>query len=518
LQRAATQAKAPTNLSPVVSEVLSAPGRPLDAATRGFMEPRFGHDFSQVRVHTDAQAADAARAVNALAYTVDRDIVFGKGQYSPQTIDGQKLLAHELTHVVQQAQTNPSAGLGMDGAHEQAAEAASAAIASAGSRIAVEHVPVRGLARQAKDYEATKKEVLEELNRAMPVAILGILDGLDQGTRDRLNADPQISGAIAALPPNARSIVVRHLLAGPNIGKTATPAATPTAMSAATPIGRADFEKVMKSRYGVKSIRDGTFQDQAFGTMKLADWKGWSVSPSSPVYGLILEAFASLEKTFGGLPPVNEIVFFDAEYHRDDNGGPVRDTSTGASYQSGLMVIYSAVQTGNQMFNLQGVFDSPNQAQSVRRNIVHELGHGIAETALTQKTNEPPGADPDLFKEYRLAVGWKDEKLYDIQENAVKAAFKNNTEPPAQFQIVQGNVDTKPWKELPLTKYMVVNSAEDFAEAIMAYVNEPERLKKHSPARYTFIDTHKSRWVASGHTGQGGPTPRVLKPSKPATN
>jgi len=86
----------------IVDEVLNSAGQPLDAPIRAFMEPRFGHDFGQARIHTDAKAADSARAVNALAYTVGRDIVFGDGQYAPHTSAGQKLLAHELTHVAQQ--------------------------------------------------------------------------------------------------------------------------------------------------------------------------------------------------------------------------------------------------------------------------------------------------------------------------------------------------------------------------------------------------------------------------------
>src|SRR6266699_2959863 len=102
LQRAAVSS-APSNAVPsIVHDVLNSPGRLLDAGTRAFMEPGFGHDFSQVRVHTDARAAESAQAVNALAYTVGRDVVFGTGQYSPETIEGKKLVAHELTHVVQQ--------------------------------------------------------------------------------------------------------------------------------------------------------------------------------------------------------------------------------------------------------------------------------------------------------------------------------------------------------------------------------------------------------------------------------
>ncbi len=159
LQRRAVRSDAPVSVPPIVHEVLRSPGRPLDPATRAFMEPRFGHDFSRVplqnatpriaqssltvgpvndrfeheadrvaetvmegpvlntsietgtqvghdfshvRVHTDARAAESARAVNARAYTVGRDVVFGARQYAPGTIAGEKLIAHELAHVVQQ--------------------------------------------------------------------------------------------------------------------------------------------------------------------------------------------------------------------------------------------------------------------------------------------------------------------------------------------------------------------------------------------------------------------------------
>jgi hypothetical protein len=143
---------------PIVHEVLRSPGRPLDPEARAFMEPRFGHDFthvsahgraarpaseglavsrpddelehaasrsvekimqpsepslpattgpdfSRVQIHSDSRAAESARAVDALAYTVGEDIVFGAGRYAPGSSDGRRLLAHELTHVVQQRST-----------------------------------------------------------------------------------------------------------------------------------------------------------------------------------------------------------------------------------------------------------------------------------------------------------------------------------------------------------------------------------------------------------------------------
>ena len=85
-----------------VHELLRSPGQPLGTAERHFFEPRFGHDFSQVRVHTNALAGESARAVYARAYTVGGNIAFAEGQYSPSTAEGKRLLAHELTHVVQQ--------------------------------------------------------------------------------------------------------------------------------------------------------------------------------------------------------------------------------------------------------------------------------------------------------------------------------------------------------------------------------------------------------------------------------
>jgi len=153
LQRSALNRTAVHGVPPIVHEVLRSPGQPLDAATRAYFEPRFGnsfhatpvrmsskgsgralsiapantfyereadawaeriasgargvplkgmHDFSGVRVHTDAKAAESARRVNARAYTVGSDIVFARGQFNPGSAAGNRLLAHELTHVLQQ--------------------------------------------------------------------------------------------------------------------------------------------------------------------------------------------------------------------------------------------------------------------------------------------------------------------------------------------------------------------------------------------------------------------------------
>jgi len=97
--------------SPLVRDALRSGGRPLDSSTREFMESRFNYDFSHVRIHADRRAAASARSINALAYTVGRDVVFGRGQFSPYKSEGRKLLAHELAHVVQQSETTNGAAV-----------------------------------------------------------------------------------------------------------------------------------------------------------------------------------------------------------------------------------------------------------------------------------------------------------------------------------------------------------------------------------------------------------------------
>jgi hypothetical protein len=106
LQRSPINRAQITNVPDVVEEVLRSSGQPLDNETRTLMEPRLGHDFSHVRVHTDAKAVESAQAVNALAYTVGNNVIFGDGHYSPQSQEGLGLLAHELTHVIQQGRTS----------------------------------------------------------------------------------------------------------------------------------------------------------------------------------------------------------------------------------------------------------------------------------------------------------------------------------------------------------------------------------------------------------------------------
>ncbi len=123
---------APVEVPSIVHDVLRAPGQPLDGESQNFMEARFGYDFSGVRVHADQQAQRSADATNAEAYTVGQDIVFASGRYAPQSPAGRQLLAHELTHVVQQGSA-PSSGpitMGKSDDYEANADRSAAQVAS----------------------------------------------------------------------------------------------------------------------------------------------------------------------------------------------------------------------------------------------------------------------------------------------------------------------------------------------------------------------------------------------------
>lgn len=154
LQREAA-GPAPETVPPIVHEVLRSPGQPLDAATRAFMEPRFGHDFSRVRVHTDAKAAESARAVNALAYTVGNSLVFGARLYAMETSAGRRLLAHELAHVVQQRAGGNRGDSPDSPVMEQEAERVAWGARLGGGRVTVSGAALVGLACLPRSFRSS---------------------------------------------------------------------------------------------------------------------------------------------------------------------------------------------------------------------------------------------------------------------------------------------------------------------------------------------------------------------------
>jgi len=144
-------------------------GEPLPDAVRALLEPSFGFDFSNVRVHVDAGAAEA---VAARAYTIGRDIVFGAGEYAPGTSEGRRLLAHELAHVVQQQVSQGSVSRGVSAAgdaSEREADVAADAVMSGERVAAFNHSSVAGLQRQTRLDAAAQAFVTLAQNQSIPI-------------------------------------------------------------------------------------------------------------------------------------------------------------------------------------------------------------------------------------------------------------------------------------------------------------------------------------------------------------
>lgn len=141
----------PTADSPIAHNKTTSWGQPLDAATRRFFEAGFGHDFGRVRVHTDTEAAESVKFLNARAYTVGVDVFFGPGQYAPKEDWGRELLAHELVHVVQQganeAGTQRSVFHDDHGAEREAKQLAT--LAANGARVSVGGRALMGTVQRA---------------------------------------------------------------------------------------------------------------------------------------------------------------------------------------------------------------------------------------------------------------------------------------------------------------------------------------------------------------------------------
>lgn len=163
---------------PIVHEVLDAPGQPIDELTRRNMETRFVHDFSQVRLHTDADAAASAAAVGAAAYTVGRHVVFGPNQFDPATGSGRTLLAHELAHVAQQSPAPPPTGAPLrindphDASEHHARTAAARAVAGLAPVAAPIPAPARPTLQRDLGSNAPPTQSRSDPNAIIPIADL----------------------------------------------------------------------------------------------------------------------------------------------------------------------------------------------------------------------------------------------------------------------------------------------------------------------------------------------------------
>jgi hypothetical protein len=296
------------------------------------------------------------------------------------------------------------------------------------------------------------------------------------------------------------------------------PAAQPqTTVTPATVTTRADFERVAARRYGVATVRTGTQAEQETaltpngGTttpIRIPNWQSWE--PQGEDFQRILDAFDDVAGAFGGVPPVREIVFYDMSYGANQAGVVTARPRDGASYGAGQLTIYRAATTmdagipvGRSVASGQypnapvvsiGSAGSspgapvpwPDHAENVRRVIVHELGHGLAEAGnAAQSVANPSGSGHPMTDEFAREVGWVGNRLMNLGPNGA----------PTAQEITPDHWNDPAWTEQPVSRYAVAGGlAEDFAESVMAYVRQPNVLLARSPRRYRFIDQRKSQW------------------------
>lgn len=302
--------------------------------------------------------------------------------------------------------------------------------------------------------------------------------------------------------------------AGPFFGPAPQPAATSTPATVTT---RADFERVAARRYGVGTVRTGTQAEQEAaltpngGTtapIHIPNWQPWE--PQGLDFQHILDAFDDVAGAFGGIPPVREIVFYEMNYEASRAGVVTARPGDGASYGAGQLTIYRAATTMNAgipvgrsvasgqypnapLIGIASVGSSPGapvplpgHAENVRRVIVHELGHGLAEAGnAAQAVANPTGSGHQMTDEFAQEVGWRGGRLMDL----------GPTGAPTAQEITPDRWNDPAWTEQPVSRYAVAGGVgEDFAETVMAYVRQPNALLARSPRRFRFFDQRKAQW------------------------
>lgn len=434
---------------PTVARVLQTPGRALDAQTRIPLENHLGHDLAHVRIHTDGQAAGAAAALHANAFTIGAHVSFAEGRYAPGSEGGRRLLAHELAHVVQQS-------------------------------------PGRSA--------------------------------------------PFVSGAQAEREADAVSLHGRAPLSARPTSMHLQPAPAATGMS------REDLARKLKGIYGhdiTIEVGDKARQTKELGgpaaKRKLPDdWKAWDPGANAPIYDEILGAFEDFGREVGGVPNIKGIVFYDVRYLYDKDDNVIADPNAGAEImrKKGIINVYRAslfetpAAEGTSTIHSAGIPTPtrrskagrkglapvvfPPRAESQRRTIAHELGHGVERASGS-------------LAEFEKAVGWVDvdgdKRLYDIQAKGVKRAIAKAAEPPASARITKADWSSGKHLEQPFSEYAVSDPAEDYAESISAWIYSRSVLEVRSPARFKFFnDAEKRKGWLPGLVAPGGATGTTTTP------
>jgi len=273
---------------------------------------------------------------------------------------------------------------------------------------------------------------------------------------------------------------------------------------------RSTFDSMMQSHFGINRVFNGTQSDQerylrsASGNSSLifapASWTDWNPGADSEIYAHIVNALRAFTETFGGIPSVIEIGFFDVRYAYDHaTSSVVLETNAAAAYGGGTLLVYRIASSVAKKLpsarsdTAAAPLPMPSRQETITRIITHELGHGMVEIGLTPTGATASGGsapDPQLMNDYKTAVGWSSgsaPRLYDIGVPAVRTVIEAGGIPDTRYLITRANWNQPNWVEQPVSAYMTTHPSEDFPEAVMTFVASPELLRSRSPRRFQFI-------------------------------
>jgi len=429
----------------------------LPASTKSFMESRFGTDFSSVKIHTDNQAIQMSQELNAQAFTVGSDIYFNEGKYSPESDNGKHLLAHELTHVLQQNQKGPAPN----------GNRPTLVIGQKNSNILLAKVVPEQIAESGKESNA-----IPFIQRA-PAPFTSQTSAPSFAPFTSQTSSPSL---ISSRPR------VRYRPTGS--------------------ISRTEFDNYVRSHFGVSDVHTGTQPEQerritrlGVPTPTIPTWQTWDPGSTSDDYAHIINGIEDMVDALGAIPQITTILFFETYYEPNaitGIGTAIRDI--GATFGGGQLVIFEAFHgTTNPAIGRSTAHGTPrrpnNRADNIRYIMIHELGHGVAEAGSNR--------GPEMFNLYNQTVGWLGHPLtlYDIQQPAVQDAIRNNTPLPAAHIITASRWNDPTVMEQPMSEYAVSDGpGEDFAESMAAYVTNPIALLARSPSRHQFFTSNMATW------------------------
>jgi hypothetical protein len=521
--------------SSIVHDVLQSPGAALDAATRSFMEPRFGLDFSRVRIHTDTKAAESARAVGAHAYTVGHAVVFAHGQYAPGTEAGRRLLAHELAHVIQQQGAVPAEtgqpliiGLRRDPGEQQAHAAVSRAFAPAAARLgrpadAITAARVVSIQRQPNDLSAYPDAERRAIRvSTIPAVLPGDLPDMFTAPQGSTTGNPGTSYSIGGTVVYGASVpatppILRRGLAsvgGWLAGQTNTLPLNSTITLAInlTPYGGTNAR--YRFTYLAHTERGSTTN------VLLIEELGPAAAAPAPVTatagaftvrgqnftlgaGWTDERFALLRQALDLVPDATLTEAAGLTFHQRGRGTPdeagryIRDQDAVEMHDNAFPA--SAARFGN--------------LQSAVRAIVHELGHVLDSRRMERawrtfdQAGQTPAAQRTLlgarsvsglrYQAPTQAGGTFDlvEAASAIRDNEFRSAAQQDGAAVAQGGGLSGGV----------TQYGNTNWEEFFAEAFSIYVTDPRTLEQLRPNVYRYFTRRFPLPAQAGAQGaQGG--------------